>query len=790
MLIGFVFNVFLFGTMTTQTYLYYTNFRKDRLWMKLFVLLIFILDTINSVCDCVYLYDSLIIHFGDMQALGTANWVFATDPAFTGVIAALVQLFFAWRVVALTKNWILSSVVILGAITGGVCGIVTAFEVVKTPEFTEFQSFKVRIEPTLMNTCVPIPVIDQVVVIIWLVVASLVDVIITTTLVWFFTNNHVRRKHKTGFKQSDLMVDRIIRVTVQTGLVTAIIAVVDLIVYLTDSTGTHLIFNFPLCKLYTNSLMSSLNSRKGWKYSTASEHSERPGADFDIEKSTSGQVISTHPDEPTGQCKSSNGSKKRGNDIFNLRSRQRTSPEVFVHVESHELRDISQGQQFSPYDNNDTVKINPESFETPQESFATPLLHDSSSLSPVSLSPLELWSLLFKANPVKWPPTQLNSCMCICLIIVLSLEVYIVSHGPMFLGTAFNVLLYGISITQTYLYLISFKTDRWFIRYFVYFLFVADTVHTVFTLVYMYDSLVKNFGNVKYLQKADWIFATGSCLYSSLDSGGLTLDLADPALTVRGRCYKKVKAKKLNLLLGHHRRDSASFLCLEVNILTQNLLLSFIILFCSIVSFFMGLATAVAISFVPSFTQFQKFRVVVIFWLGSSCLADVVITSAMVFYLRKHRTGFSQTDHQIDRIIRVTMHTGLVTALWALIDLMLYLSSVSHYSLLPSASRHLFFNFCLSKLYTNSLMSSLNSRGGWKYNEESDRDATLSFEHKRSATNLGKQSNLKTPTVKRPEVFVHVESHEMVNPALKVDQRIYEEMASKFDVESKRSLAV
>jgi hypothetical protein len=31
------------------------------------------------------------------------------------------------------------------------------------------------------------------------------------------------------------------------------------------------------------------------------------------------------------------------------------------------------------------------------------------------------------------------------------------SHGPMFLGTAFNVLLYGISITQTYLYLISFK---------------------------------------------------------------------------------------------------------------------------------------------------------------------------------------------------------------------------------------------------------------------------------------------------------------------------------------------
>lgn len=31
-------------------------------------------------------------------------------------------------------------------------------------------------------------------------------------------------------------------------------------------TGLHLAFNLPLSKLYTNSLMSSLNSRSGWKY--------------------------------------------------------------------------------------------------------------------------------------------------------------------------------------------------------------------------------------------------------------------------------------------------------------------------------------------------------------------------------------------------------------------------------------------------------------------------------------------------------------------------------------------
>lgn len=35
------------------------------------------------------------------------------------MIAALVQLFFSWRVAVLTKNWILCAIVVMGALTGG-----------------------------------------------------------------------------------------------------------------------------------------------------------------------------------------------------------------------------------------------------------------------------------------------------------------------------------------------------------------------------------------------------------------------------------------------------------------------------------------------------------------------------------------------------------------------------------------------------------------------------------------------------------------------------------------------
>ncbi|KAF8884572.1 hypothetical protein CPB84DRAFT_1659994, partial [Gymnopilus junonius] len=71
----------------------------------------------------------------------------------------------------------------------------------------------------------------------------------------------VQSKQRTGFHQTDMLIDRIIRTTAQTGLITAVVATIDLFVYVFDPTGLHLIFNFPLCKLYSNSLMSTFNSR-------------------------------------------------------------------------------------------------------------------------------------------------------------------------------------------------------------------------------------------------------------------------------------------------------------------------------------------------------------------------------------------------------------------------------------------------------------------------------------------------------------------------------------------------
>ncbi|TRM66031.1 hypothetical protein BD626DRAFT_486562 [Schizophyllum amplum] len=290
-----------------------------------------------------------------------------------------------------------------------------------------------------------------------------------------------------------------------------------------------------------------------------------------------------------------------------------------------------------------------------------------------------------------------------------------VAHGPMLLGTFFNILLYGISITQTYIYWNTYRLkDRMLIRCFVLFLFLGDTLHTIFTMAYMYISLIKHFGDNEYLATATWIFST------------------DPALA------------------GIIGGSVQMFFAWRVKLLTGNIWLALIIATFSVATVLCGIATAIGCGIVMYFVDFQKFSVVVIIWLAGSALSDILITGSLVYHLRHHKTGFKSTDSRVDKIIRLTVQTGLITCVWALADLLVYL--------LDAVPWHLMLNFPLSKLYTNSLMSSLNSRKGWNYSD-SNQDTS---QHVSTGERVTRRDVVNLSAT-RPEVFVQVESHEMVD---------------------------
>ncbi|TFY50407.1 hypothetical protein EVG20_g11538, partial [Dentipellis fragilis] len=291
---------------------------------------IFVADTANTVFDVEFMYESLVNNFNNPAAIMTANWVFATgeddNPAMTAIISTMVQLFFCWRVkVLIGRTWIVC-IIVVGSIIAGhefsavprsihitrtlrfargaqysvltlraaaVGGIATAIAIGIVPHWLEFQKFKVPV-------------------IVWLTTSALVDSTITAFLVWYL------RRQKTEFSASDDILNRIIRVTVQTGLVTSVWAIINLGVFLGSSSGFHLAFNFPLSKLYSNSLLSSLNAR----------HSSRL-------LSESQQRRTVH----VSKSAFSYGSNTPQADHIMAFNGSRVRPEVYINIESQKVWD-------------------------------------------------------------------------------------------------------------------------------------------------------------------------------------------------------------------------------------------------------------------------------------------------------------------------------------------------------------------------------------------------------------------------------------------------------------------
>ncbi|EPQ32447.1 uncharacterized protein PFL1_00643 [Pseudozyma flocculosa PF-1] len=252
--IGVSLNVWLFGFSLVQAYIYYVHFPNDKRFMRWFVFFLVLADALNACFDLAFLYQYLVSYFGDLNYASYANTAFTADPVMTGIIAFATQLFFAWRVYKLMHNVYMPTIIAVGALISFLGGVGTTIAVAMYPKFADFQKF-------------------QVIVIIWLVGAAVTDVIITLSLVWTLN------KARTGFAATDDIITKLIRTTLQTGMLTTFFATVDIILFLASSTSLHLVFNLPLAKLYVNTLLSTLNARV--KMTPANAHYTLEGSHSD-----------------------------------------------------------------------------------------------------------------------------------------------------------------------------------------------------------------------------------------------------------------------------------------------------------------------------------------------------------------------------------------------------------------------------------------------------------------------------------------------------------------------------
>lgn len=240
LLLGGLFSFCLYGISIVQLYIYYLSFPGDMLWIQITVYMLFVLDTFQSTVTCALTWSAMCSGWGRPEALEVPGWGFSAIPAVSGIVSAWVQCFFAWRIYVLGKWRLIPVAIVMLALAQASGGLAAGIRFVPLKFVTE------------LHVVYPM-------VCVWLGGSALVDVLVAVSMVYLL---YAAKKNADGNNRTERMLTRLIRMTVETGVVTAAAASLDLGLFLGfRNNNLHTLLAFMLCKLYTNSLMASLNSR-------------------------------------------------------------------------------------------------------------------------------------------------------------------------------------------------------------------------------------------------------------------------------------------------------------------------------------------------------------------------------------------------------------------------------------------------------------------------------------------------------------------------------------------------
>jgi hypothetical protein len=155
------------------------------------------------------------------------------------------------------------------------------------------------------------------------------------------------------------------------------------------------------------------------------------------------------------------------------------------------------------------------------------------------------------------------------------------------------------------------------------------------------------------------------------------------------------------------------FFAYRIRKFTGNTWLTVIICMTSLLQCFAGIGTAIASGMVKNYYSFGSLNRIFTVWLSAAIFTDLLITCSLVWYLRQSKTGVAVTDDLLDKIMSMTVQTGLITAIWSILHFVLFLS-------VNSTSLNVIFGNSVSKIYANSLLSQLNARKRWSAAEVQD----------------------------------------------------------------------
>ncbi|KAJ8581638.1 hypothetical protein M405DRAFT_777237 [Rhizopogon salebrosus TDB-379] len=235
--LGALVNASFFGCLVIQTYFYYANFAKDHRTIKLMVVVVFAMQIAHLICVSATLWNMAVSAYDDPSKLQV--FPLATDATilFTCITGGIVELYFSFRL------WKLSKGLILPLFSLALCLVAQCLSLV------------IAVEAFSMTSVAEFAVDQSTIITVSLTSRAVYDLITAMGLVWY-----LMKQRSTALSRS--IIDRLVLWTVETGLVTSLVAILFVSFFIAMKESYIWVgFYSIIANVNANSLLASLNGR-------------------------------------------------------------------------------------------------------------------------------------------------------------------------------------------------------------------------------------------------------------------------------------------------------------------------------------------------------------------------------------------------------------------------------------------------------------------------------------------------------------------------------------------------
>ncbi|KAF8893036.1 hypothetical protein BD779DRAFT_1138497 [Infundibulicybe gibba] len=241
LVLSYLFNLGLHGILCAQVYNYYIAFPLDRVAIKCLVYGIFWLEVAQTLMVSHDAFNTFGTGFGQPRAVDDIHLLWLTAPVTGGLVACTSQLFFSYRINRLSGSWIIVILIVALSLASGAGALATAI----------YMHTKRDFHTVVMG---PEGKRIQIALSLWCAGSALCDLLIAASMTYLLS------QRDTGFHYTHVLITKLMRLIIETGMATAATAVVGIALFVTH----NLYFIIPtltITKLYSNTILAIFNNR-------------------------------------------------------------------------------------------------------------------------------------------------------------------------------------------------------------------------------------------------------------------------------------------------------------------------------------------------------------------------------------------------------------------------------------------------------------------------------------------------------------------------------------------------